>query len=105
MVIQWIIIGIIILIGLWALQLEHHTRKIKIAIVIAVVALFYFSMTSILTSDEVSLESPRGIINAVYVYAGWVGQTATNLWDIGVDTTTLVGNAIKTNNTEDKYSR
>ena len=102
MVIQWIVITVLVLLGLWFFQLEHHTRKIKIVVAIAVVALLYFSMITIFSSQEVDLTNPRGIVNAVYFYAGWIGQTATNLWDIGVDTTTLVGNAIKVNRTEER---
>ena len=100
MVIQWIIIAVIVLIGFWYLQLEHHTRKIKIAVLILIIAIFYFSMITIFTSQEVDITSPRGVVNAVYLYFGWIGQTASNLWDIGVDTTNLVGNAIKINRTE-----
>jgi len=99
MVIQWIIIALFILIGLWALKLEHHARKVKIVAIALIALLVYFSMIGIFTSEKVSLTSPRGITNAVYVYFGWMGQTAGNLWDIGTDTVTLVGNAIKINNT------
>ena len=102
MVIQWIVVAVLVLLGLWYLQLEHHTRKIKIVAAIAIVALLYFSMATIFTSQEVDLTNPRGIVNAVYFYAGWIGQTTTKLWDIGADTTTLVGNAIKVNRTEDR---
>jgi hypothetical protein len=102
MVIQWIVIAVLVLLGLWFLQFEHHTRKLKIAAAIAIVALLYFSMMTILTSEEIDLTNPRGVVNAVYVYFGWVGQTASTLWDIGTDTTKLVGNAIKINRTEER---
>ena len=102
MVIQWIVVAVLVLLGLWFLQLEHHTRKIKIVVVIALIALLYFSMITIFTSQEVDLTNPRGVVSAVYVYFGWIGQTAGDLWDIGVDTTALVGNAIKINRTEER---
>ena len=101
MVIQWIIIGMFILIGLWYIKMEHHGRKVKIVVLVIVGALIYFSMIGIFTSEQVSLTSPRGVVNAVYVYFGWIGQTAGGLWDIGADTVHLVGNAIKIDNSED----
>lgn len=106
MLVQWIIIGVFILIALSYVKFEHHTRKIKIMIAIVIGALIYFSMMGVFTSDPIDLTSPRGIVNAVYVYFGWMGQTASSLWDIGTDTTHLVGNAIKVDKAEeDKKER
>ena len=65
--------------------MEHHTRNIKIAVLVIILALLYFSMMGIFTSDNVDLTSPRGLINGMYVYFGWMGQTVSGLWDIGAD--------------------
>lgn len=78
--------------------MEHHMRKVKLAVILIIVFLLYLSLSSVFNS-EASLNSPKGIINAVYVYFGWLGQTIGNLWDIGVDTAHTVGNAIKINST------
>ena len=50
-------------------------------------------------SEKIDLTSPRGIANASYVYFGWIGRTATNLWDVGKETTGMIGNAIRFNET------
>ena len=84
-IIQWVVIGVFILVGLWYLKMEHHTRKVKIIVLIVIGALIYFSMIGIFSSEKVDLTSPRGVINSVYIYFGWIGQTATTLWDIGAD--------------------
>lgn len=102
---QWLAIGVLIFLGLFLLKVEHHTRKIKIAAIIAIAALIYFSITGALGPKEVDMTSPRGIINSVYLYIGWIGSTATNLWDVGVETTHMVGNAIKINSTEENPKR
>ena len=101
MVIQWIIIGVFIIIGLWYIKMEHHNRKVKIVVLVIIGTVIYFSMMGIFTSEQISLSSPRGVVNAVYVYFGWIGQTTSSLWDIGVDTAHLVGNAIKIDKNED----
>ncbi len=100
MIIQWIILSILILLGFVFLKLEHHGRKIKIAIVIFIFLFLYFSMMALFSSDQVSLKSPRGIVNSIYIYLGWIGQTSTAIWDIGKDTVDLVGNTIKLNRTD-----
>ena len=105
MIIQWVIIAIFIVVGLWYIKMEHHSRKFKIAIIIIIGAVIYFSMMNIFTSDQVDLTSPRGVANAVYIYFGWIGQTASSLWDIGADTVSLVGNAVKVNNTDTEQPR
>ena len=106
MIANWIIIGVFVVIGLIFLKMEHHTRKIKVIVIVIIGFILYFSIAGIFMSEQVDITSPRGIINAVYVYFGWIGQTATSLWNIGTDTVSLVGNVIKLNNTgEDKVKR
>jgi len=102
MIVEWVIIGLFAFIGFMFFKMEHHTRKVKILLVIVVGLVLYFSIAGVFSSDKVDLASPRGIVNAVYVYFGWMGETAGNLWDIGVDTTSLVGNAIKINHSEQR---
>jgi hypothetical protein len=105
MLIHWIAVAILIIIGLYFLKIDHHTRKIKLVLIVIVGLIIYFSIMGVFKSEQVDVTNPRGIINAAYVYFGWIGQTISNLWDIGVDTVSLVGNTIKTNNTEDEPRR
>ena len=105
MIINWIIIGIFVIVGLFLLKMEHHSRKIKVLLIILIGFTLYFSIVGMMSSEKVDITSPRGISNAVYIYFGWIGQTATSLWDIGTDTVTLVGNAIKLNDTSVERGR
>ena len=103
--IQWIIIGVFIIIGLWYLKMEHHTRKVKVIVIILIGALIYFSLMGVFSSEKVDLTSPSGVVNGVYVYFGWMGSTASALWDIGADTFRTVGNAIKINEGSDEEDK
>ena len=105
MVINWIIISIFVVIGLFLLKMEHHSRKIKVLVIAIIGFTLYFSIVGMMSSEKVDIASPRGIVNAIYIYFGWVGETAATLWDIGSDTVTLVGNAIKLNITEEEKPR
>jgi hypothetical protein len=77
-------------------------RKVKLTVILLVLVLIYFSVVTVFNSDKVDLNSPGGVINAVYIYFGWVGETGAKLFGIGKDTFNAVGNVIKGNQTEDK---
>lgn len=98
--INWIIIGVLILIAFALLKIEHHGRRIKVVAIIIIAALLYFSLAGLFNSGEVDINSPKGIMNAVWVYFGWLGKTATAVWEVGTDSVRTVGNAIRFNETE-----
>ncbi|MDP2947034.1 MAG: hypothetical protein Q8N88_02880 [Nanoarchaeota archaeon] len=98
----WVIIGLMILIALTFFRFEHGARKMKIIILVILGLLVYLSIVTVFSSKNVDVNSPRGIVSSVYFYFGWIGNTLSNLWDIGADTVHTVGNAIKVNNTEQK---
>jgi hypothetical protein len=99
--ISWVIIGVFVIIALIILQFEHHSRKIKFLIFAILGIALYFSLVSVINSNEADLGSPRGIISTIYSYFGWIGETGAKLWDIGKETTMMVGNVIKLNITEE----
>ena len=105
MIVQWVAIAVLIVLGFTYLKLEHHGQKIKIAVILIIGAVLYFSIIGHFNTQEIDITSPRGIVNSVYLYFGWIGSTASSLWDIGADTTHMVGNAIKINNTEEEPKR
>jgi disulfide bond formation protein DsbB len=96
--IQWIVIAVIVILALFFLRMEHHTRKLKLIVLALLVFFLYLSLMSVMKSDQVDINSPKGVMNAVYVYFGWLGRTIGNLFEIGVDTARMVGNAVKINN-------
>ena len=105
MVIRWIVLGIFVVIGLFFLKMEHHTRKLKVLILVALGFVIYFSLMGMLNSEDVDVNSPKGIVGAVYTYFGWVGETGARLFDIGKNTVSLVGNAVKVNVTDIGFNK
>lgn len=100
--INWIIIGVLIAIGFIFLKFDHHAKLIKTAVMVVLLLLLYFSLSATLKSTETDLSTPTGVIKTIYAYFGWIGQTGAELFDIGKDTVSLVGNVIKINQTEIK---
>ena len=94
-----IVIIILVIIGLIILN-RHKGKIIKTVILIALALLIYFSLTKVVSLQEIDLTSRRQVANVLYTYVGWIGNTLTQLWDIGKETATIVGHTIKLNETE-----
>ncbi len=75
--------------------MEHHTRKIKIIAIALIALLFYVSATGMFNSNNVDITSPRGIVSGIYLYVGWLGESASSIWDIGIETTGRVIDAVR----------
>ncbi len=100
MVISWVVILILVFIVLAFLKIDHHTRVLKIFVLLGILLLIAFSMYNLFKVKEIDLSSPKDVVNTVYLYFGWLGNTLTQLWDVGKDTITTVGNVIKINQSE-----
>lgn len=100
MIVEWVIVGVFLIVGLYFIKMEHHTRKIKVVVIIVIGFLLYLSISGIFNSGKVDITSPRGIVNGVYLYVGWLGESITSVWDIGVETTGRVVDAVKLDDEE-----
>ncbi len=98
--ITWILILICLALGFFIIRISHLEKKIKLIIFLLVCVVLYFSVTGLLATEKVDLTSPRGVVNAVYLYFEWLGGAVKDLWNIGVETTGKVINIVKFNRTE-----
>lgn len=105
MIAEWVVVGIIVIIGIIFMQMDHHMQKYKIIVIAIIGLVIYFSILGVFSLEEVDFTSPKSIVSGIYLYMGWMGQAASNLWDIGGDTVSLVGNVVKINGTEEERPR
>lgn len=98
--ILWIAIILIVVVGYIYIKIDHNARLLKSVILLILAFLLIFSVISIFSSNDVDLSSPKGILDGLYLYVGWVGNSFAKLWDVGAETVTGVGHAIKVNNNE-----
>lgn len=98
MVSQWIIIAGLVLVALLFFKIKTSTKLIKAILIILVGFAIYVSVMGVVSSNNINLHSPQGVINSVYVYFTWIGQTSSNLWNVGTKTVVMVGDAIRINN-------
>ena len=105
MIITWVFIALIVAGGLLLFRVEHLGKKVKLVILIFLAFLLYLSVVTVFSGDNFDLTSPQGIVKGVYAYVGWMGDTASNLFDVGKQTVVLVGDAIKINSTDEGDGR
>ncbi len=95
MIIPWIVIIIAVLLVVCFMKLDHHAHILKTVIIIGIILLLGFSMYNMFKSKNIDYSSPKEIINTIYMYFGWLGNTVSELWQVGKDTVSTVGNVIK----------
>ena len=97
----WIVIGLILaVIAFFYMKMEHQFRLVKVTVLSAVVLLLVISMIVVLRSGEMDLSSPSGVVGAVYLYIGWLGEFSFDLWDIGQDVTGRIVKAVNVSNSD-----
>jgi len=94
----WIVIGIVfVIVALYLMQLEHHTRRFKVIFLVIIGSLLLLSIMTVFRSDQVDTTSFSGIVSGVYLYIGYMGHAISNVWHIGVETTGKVIQAVSLN--------
>lgn len=102
--IPWLILVVLAIIMLAYLKLEHEGRNIKMIVTVVVIILIYLSVISFLTSNQVDVNSPKGIISGLAIYGGWFVDSAGKLFNLGKETVDAVGNIATSNYTAPKVN-
>jgi glucan phosphoethanolaminetransferase (alkaline phosphatase superfamily) len=87
MVMIYVIMGILIVIGLIFIQFEHHTKKLKVMIVISILMLIFFSVIGFYNSGQSDFSSIKSSIDTTFFFLSWIWQSSLEIWDAGVEFT------------------
>jgi low affinity Fe/Cu permease len=98
----WIIAIVLVLIILVFLKFEHYNKTWHMIILLAILAILYVSMSTMIQTGKMDFSSPSTTINSLAVYMSWLGETGLKLFTLGKDTIVTAGNVIKNNQTEIK---
>ena len=93
--VSFLILSVFIILLFLFLKAEHFGKKLKLVIVLIILVGIYFSASHVLSSSNVELKSPKGIMNGLTIYTGWIGETAIKIFDIGTQSAKSVGNVVK----------
>lgn len=86
--INWIIIIILVVAGIFAIKMNHLRHRIFIIALIFIALFFYLTVTFVATKNNVNMNSYDGFMNGVRVYGGWLANGFQNL-------KIITGNAMK----------
>lgn len=86
--INWIIIIILVVIGIFAIKMNHLRHRMFIIALIVVALFFYLTVTFVATKNNVNMNSYDGFINGIKVYGGWLANGFQNM-------KLITGNAMK----------
>jgi hypothetical protein len=86
--ISWIVIVIMIVLGIFAIKLNHLKHRIFIIVLITLALFLYSTMNLVTTQNDIELDSVNGIFSAGKVYMGWLANGFNNVKE-------LTGNVVK----------
>ena len=86
--ISWIVITILVLVGIFAIKMNHLRHRFFIIMLILLALFLYASMTFVTTKNEVSFNSVDETFSAFKVYSGWLANGFKNVKSV-------TGNVIK----------
>jgi len=99
MILEILIILIVLVVVFTFIRIEHVGRKFKIFLLLVIIFLIIFSVSTIISKSKANLHSPSGIIKATTSYFNWMGKAIANLWDAGRDIKDKVVESVSTNQT------
>ncbi len=86
--ISWIVVTILVLVGIFAIKMNHLRHRVFIILLVLLALFLYSSMTLITTKNDVSLDNGEGVLNAMELYTGWLANGFKNL-------KTITGNVVR----------
>jgi hypothetical protein len=98
--IAWIILGALLVIGLFIIRVSHAGKRIKLVAILLIIVLIYASATTVVSKNDIKLNSLGGYGKAISLYLGWMVDTSSNLWKVSGDVIKTVKNTV--NNTIEK---
>jgi hypothetical protein len=98
MIVWVIVIFVLAVIAFFYMKLEHQARLFKVAVLSTIVLLLGFSMLMMFNSGETDFSSPGAVVGSVYVYVGWLGGLAVDMWEIGGEATGRIIEAVNVSN-------
>ena len=97
-IIALVLIAIFILTTM--IHLEHKFKAIKAVVLVLILLIIGGSLYTWIKSDTNDLSSPRGIVNSIYAYMGWMGDISIKVFSTFSDGFKTVGNVIQGNETQ-----
>jgi len=86
--ISWIIIGIIVVLAILVLKMNHFKHRTWVIIIILLALFLYISITVVNNKNDLKFNSTEGVFSSIKVYFGWLANGFQNL-------KVITGNALR----------
>lgn len=103
--ISWIVIIVLVVVGIFAIKMNHLRHRVFIILLVLLALFLYVSMVAVGNKNEFEFNSAEGIYDAMKVYTGWLANGFENMKAltgdaIGMDWKSTDGTFIDKNNTD-----
>jgi len=85
---NWIVIVILVIAGIFAIKLNHLRHRVFIILLILFALFLYSTMALVVEKNDLDLKSSDGVFHAIKIYSGWIANGFENMKKIA-------GNVIK----------
>ena len=76
--ISWIVIIILIVIGIFAIKLNHIKHRLFIILLVLLALFLYSTMHFVTVQNDIDLNSIDGVFSTIKVYGGWLANGFNN---------------------------
>jgi len=105
--ISWIVMVILVIVGIFAIKMNHLRHRIFIILLVVTALFLYSTMMVVDNQQEFDFSSSEGVFDASKIYLGWLGNGFQNLKQltgkaIGMDWSSTNGTFFKNESKKDK---
>ena len=86
------------------IHFEHKLKAVKAVALILILLIIGSSVYTWIRNDTNDLNSPKGVVNSIYMYTGWMGEIGIKLVSTLTESFNAVGNVVKGNETRQNPS-
>lgn len=80
--ISWIVIVVLIVVGIFAIKLNHLKHRFFIIMLVLLALFLYSTMNLVTTENDIDVTSIDGALSSVKVYAGWLANGFSNVKEL-----------------------
>jgi len=107
--ISWIVIVILLVVGVFAVKMNHLRHRIFIIIIVVFALFLYTSMAYINTQNNLDFTTTEGLASSLKIYTGWLANGFQNLKvvtgnTVKMDWTSTNGSFLNKTKTDSKTS-
>lgn len=105
--ISWIVIGILLVVGIFAIKMNHLRHRIFIVVLIVLALFLYSTLVLVDNRNDLNLSTSDGLFDALKVYNGWLANGFGNMKSltgraIGMDWSSTNGSFFNKTDTDNK---